>query len=219
MASEFSVQRHNDSFVAAWEKRALVAIARRLPGTVTPNALTALGVSGAFVVLAGYCLSAVDIQFLWLANLGLLINWLGDSLDGTVARVRGIERPKFGFFLDQTIDLISNLVMALGVGLSPWVRLDVALLFLAIYHMLAMYVLIYSTVRGEFHMDVAGFGPTEVRLGIVAMNIAILAFGAGAFVINGMLFSWCDIMLCTVFVGLLGLFIFEIVSKAREIVD
>ncbi len=219
MTSDFSVQRRNDSFLAVWERRALIGIAKRLPETATPNALTALGVVGAFIVLAGYCLSGLNLQFLWLANLGLLINWMGDSLDGTVARVRGIERPKFGFFLDQTVDLISNLVIALGVGLSPFVRLDVTLLFLAAYHMLAMYVLIYSVVKGEFHIDVAGLGPTELRLGIIAMNIAIMVFGAGQITINGIFLSWCDIMLSVVFVGLLGLFIFEVISKARMIAD
>ena len=219
MASDFSVQRHNDSFIAAWERRVLIGIARRLPKAATPNALTALGVIGAFVVLLGYCLSGVHIRFLWLANLGVLLNWLGDSLDGTVARVRGIERPKFGFFLDQTVDLISNLVIAMGVGLSPWVRLDVALLFLSAYHMLSIYVLVYSLVKGEFHIDVAGFGPTELRLGIIAMNIAIMAFGAGGIVVGSVFLSWCDLLMSAAVVGLLGLFVFELVSKARLIVD
>lgn len=219
MSSDFSVQRHNGSLIAAWEKLALIAIAKRLPAFATPNFLTAFGVFGAVVVLISYCFGNIDVWFLWLANLGIVIHWLGDSLDGTVARVRGIERPKFGFFLDQTVDLISNLLIALGIGLSPWVRLDVALLMLTAYHMLAVYVLVYSLVQGEFHLDVAGFGPTEMRLGIIVLNLAIMAIGAPSLTVAGLPFTWCDVLLLVIFVGLIALFLFELISKAREIVD
>ncbi|WP_137129521.1 CDP-alcohol phosphatidyltransferase family protein [Rhizobium sp. FY34] len=219
MPSNFSVQRHNGSFIAAAERRVLIAIAKRLPGFVTPDLLTGFGVFGALVVLTGYSLGNIEIWYLWLANLGIVIHWLGDSLDGTVARVRGVERPKFGFFLDQTVDLIGNLLIAIGIGLSPWVRLDVALLMLTAYHMLAVYVLVYSLVQGEFKIDVAGFGPTEMRIGIVVLNLAIMTIGAPTFVAAGLSFTWCDVLLLVIFLGLIALFIFELISKARKIVE
>jgi len=80
-----------------------------------------------------------------LANAGLLMHWFGDSLDGTVARYRQAERPRYGFFVDQTIDVVGNLLIALGVGLSPWARLDVALLFLTAFHMISICSLIVSS--------------------------------------------------------------------------
>lgn len=219
MSSDFSVQRQNDSFIAAWEKRALIAMAKRLPSIVTPNSLTAFGVLGAIIVCAAYCLCNVSVWFLWMANLGIVIHWLGDSLDGTLARVRGIERPKFGFFLDQTIDLVSNLLIAVGLGLSPWVRLDVALLMLSAYHMLSVYVLVSSLIKGEFRIDVAGFGPTEVRLGIVALNLTIMAFGAPQLSYLGVPYTWCDVSLFATFAGLIVLFFYQLITEARKIVE
>lgn len=219
MSSEFSVLRQNDSFIAAWEKRALIAMARRLPSAVSPDGLTGFGVFGALVVVAGYCLSNITVWYLWIANLGIVIHWLGDSLDGTLARVRGIERPKFGFFLDQTIDLVSNLLIAVGLGCSPWVRLDVALLMLSAYHMLSMYVLVSSLIKGEFRIDVAGFGPTEVRIGIVVLNLTVLIFGAPQCSIAGISYTWCDATLVVTFFGLIALFFYQLITEARGIVE
>ncbi|MBB4952233.1 phosphatidylglycerophosphate synthase [Agrobacterium vitis] len=219
MSSDFSVQRQNDSFIAAWEKRTLIAIAKRLPSWVTPNFMTAFGVVGAVIVLAGYCLGNISLWFLWLANLGIVIHWLGDSLDGTVARVRGIERPKFGFFLDQIIDLVSNLLIAVGIGLSPWVRLDVALLMLSAYHMLSVYVLVSSLIKGEFRIDIAGFGPTEMRLGIIALNVTVMIFGAPQLSYAGIDYTWCDISLLVAFSALIGLFFYQFITEARKIVE
>lgn len=219
MSSEFSVPRQNDSFIAVWEKRALIAMARRLPSVVSPDGLTGFGVFGALIVLAGYCLGHISIWYLWIANLGIIIHWLGDSLDGTLARVRGIERPKFGFFLDQTIDLVSNLLIAVGLGFSPWVRLDVALLMLSAYHMLSVYVLVSSLIKGEFRIDVAGFGPTEVRIGIIILNLMVMIFGAPEHIVVGISYTWCDAALVVTFVGLIGLFFYQLITEARKIVD
>lgn len=219
MSSEFSVLRQNSSFIAAWEKRALIAMARRMPSAISPDWLTGFGVFGAVIVIAGYCLSNFSVWYLWIANLGIVIHWLGDSLDGTLARVRKIERPKFGFFLDQTIDLVSNLLIAVGLGFSPWVRLDVALLMLCAYHMLSVYVLVSSLIKGEFRIDVAGFGPTEVRIGIIVINLTVMIFGAPKSKIVGISYTWCDAALITTFIGLIGLFIYQLITEARRIVD
>src|SRR5262245_24038819 len=113
-------------------------MASALPAWVTPDRLTALGVFGAAVVFAGSLLSNRDPAFLWLANLGLVIHWLGDSLDGTLARVRGSERPKLGFVMDQSVDVVGDILIMAGLGLSPFVRLDAALLALVGYHALTV---------------------------------------------------------------------------------
>ncbi|MDR3494366.1 MAG: CDP-alcohol phosphatidyltransferase family protein [Ancalomicrobiaceae bacterium] len=210
-------QRHNESFVADTERRILIAIARRLPAFVTPDRLTAFGVFGALVVLVGYAASAIDLNVLWVANAGLLMHWLGDSLDGTLARVRGIERPRYGFFLDQSIDTVGNLLIAVGIGLSPWARLDIALLVLAAYHMLSIYVFVRSIVSREFHVALRGVGPTEMRLGIFAMTLGIWLFGAPYHTVFDVDVTWCDLLMLLTFVGLLVLFVVEVACEARHL--
>lgn len=199
-------RRRHESLVSALERRALVALAGRLPRAVRPDHLTALGVAGAALVFAGYVASGAHPGWLWLANLGLALHWAGDSLDGTLARLRGIERPRYGFFVDQTVDVGTNFVMALGVGLSPFARLDLTLLVLAGYLMVNLYVLIRNAVTGEFLVSMAGLGPTELRIGMVLMNLGILAFGAPHFVLVGQTMNWCDILLVLTTLLLLGLF-------------
>jgi phosphatidylglycerophosphate synthase len=211
------LQRFNLSFVADAERHLLIAIAARLPRAMTPDRLTALGVLGSVIVFVGYVASAWSLPALWVANLGLLIHWFGDSLDGTVARYRHIERPRYGFFLDQTIDVVGNLLIALGVGLSPWARLDVALLFLSAFHMISIYSLVRGIVDQEFHIAVGGFGVTEVRIGILVMNIGILAFGVRPFQLFGVTMTWCDIMMLVTTVGMLGLFAWGFIAHARRL--
>jgi archaetidylinositol phosphate synthase len=105
---EAPAQRRNTAWVAEIERRALVGIATRLPAAVTPNTLTAVGLLGALIAMFGYFLAVGRPAMLWLANIGFVLNWFGDSLDGTVARVRGIERPHFGFFLDKSTDVLAH---------------------------------------------------------------------------------------------------------------
>ncbi len=198
--------RVNSSLLANAERRALVAIAARLPGWCTPNAMTMLGVLGGFVVVLGYVLSRETSAWLHLANAGLVIHWLGDSLDGTLARIRAIERPRFGFYLDQVIDALGNVLIALGVGLSPVARLDVALFVLATFHMLSIQVYVRAIVDREFHMAVGRLGPTEMRVGIVTMNIGILVFGAPRLPWVSFAATWCDVVMLATGLGLLTIY-------------
>lgn len=198
--------RVNESLLAGPERRALLAIAARLPGWCTPDGLTLFGVFGGCVVILGYVLSRSDIAWLWLADLGLVIHWLGDSLDGTLARLRGIERPRYGFYLDQVIDALGNVLIALGVGLSLAARLDVALLVLATFHMLSIQVYVRAIVDREFHLAVGRLGPTEMRLGIVLMNTGILLFGAPPLPGLPIALTWCDALMLVTALGLFGLY-------------
>jgi phosphatidylglycerophosphate synthase len=211
------VHRVNTSLLSGGERRLLLAIAARLPRSVTPDGLTGFGVLGAAVVLIGYVASANNVQFLWLANAGLIMHWFGDSLDGTVARFRQIERQRYGFFVDQTIDVVGNLLIALGVGFSPWARLDVALLFLTAFHMVSICSLVRGVVDQEFHIAVGRFGVTEVRLGIFGLNIGILIFGAPPFVWCGYEMTWCDVFMTIVTVGIMGLFAWEFTTHAKRL--
>jgi len=211
------LNRIHNSIVSAVERRALHWLVSRIPKRVSPDALTAFGIFGAALTLLGYVLTAWSAAFLWLACLGLVFHWLGDSLDGTLARFRRIERPRYGYFLDQTVDVIGNLLICLGMGLSAYVRLDIALLALAGYHALSIYSLVKACVSRDFHISIVGFGPTEMRLLMIAMNVNILLFGAPVFAVGDIAITWCDVTVLLMAVGFFSIFIYLIVDYARQL--
>ena len=163
-------QRIQTSVLNALEKKVLVWLAQRQPRWMTSDMLTAIGVVGAIVVAVGYILSNLHIGWLWLASLGYVINWYGDSLDGTLARVRGTQRPIYGFFLDHNIDGVTMAIMCTGAGLSRMLNLYVAMAVLAVYLMLSISVYINAHLKGEFRLTYAGMGPTEFRLIMIVVN-------------------------------------------------
>jgi archaetidylinositol phosphate synthase len=169
--------RMNDSVLGALERPALLWIAERLPTRVLPNHLTALGVLGALLTAAGFILSRWSLPWLWLACLGLVANWLGDSLDGTLARRRRIERARFGFFVDHTSDLFSQAIIFLSVGVSSCAHFAVACLGLIAFLMAFVYTLIGLHVRNTMRITYIGFGPTEIRALLLLGNLLTLAFG------------------------------------------
>jgi archaetidylinositol phosphate synthase len=115
----------------------LAWLAKRLPLRISPDHLTAIGFVGAVIAAIGYAMSGSRADFLWLASLGLVINWFGDSLDGTVARLRRMERPRYGYYLDNSVDCIAQLLLAFGIGLSGYVRFDLCLFALVAYLMVS----------------------------------------------------------------------------------
>lgn len=125
---------------------------------------------GSVLFMVGGLLSNNNINWLWLASFGLFIHWYGDSLDGTIARVRNTQRPVYGFFIDHTLDAITTLFIFLGVGLSPVLRMDISLLALAGYLCLSIYTYICTILKGEFRLTYAAFGPTEFRLLLILIN-------------------------------------------------
>lgn len=200
-------KRVNESLVSIHERRILLSVARRLPRWITPDGLTWLGVAGAATVTLGGALSHEHGHgWLWLANLGLVLHWLGDSLDGTLARYRQIERPRYGFYLDQVIDTVGNLLIALGEGLAPGMRLELTLLLLAAYQMLAIQVLVRANIGNAFQVAVGGLGPTELRLAIFMINLGIIVFGTRTVPGLPAWIGWQDIVVGTGITGLLILF-------------
>lgn len=137
---------------------------------MTSDKLTAIGVFGAFLCGLGYALALIDINFLWLSSFGLLVNWYGDSLDGTLARVRKTQRPKYGFFIDHTIDALTIALMCVGAGLSPLLSMEVALLVLAAYLTMSVYTYICAIVNEQFRLTYGKLGPTEFRLIVAIIN-------------------------------------------------
>lgn len=162
--------RIQTSVLNALEKKVLVWLAGRQPKWMTSDILTLIGTFGAVVIAVGYILSARDINFLWLSSLGFVINWYGDSLDGTLARVRKHQRPVYGYYVDHTVDAINEVIMFVGVGLSGLVHLELALLILVVYLMMTINVSINAHLKKEFRLTYAKMGPTEFRIIMILIN-------------------------------------------------
>lgn len=171
------ISRVNESFLSGLERPALAWMAPRVPAQITPDHLTLIGLSGAAAAAAGYILSRWSIEWLWLAALGLIVNWAGDSLDGNVARVRGIERPRYGFFIDHTTDLFSQALVFLALASSPCTRFSVAATGLIAFLMGFVYTLIYFKATDTMRITYFRFGPTEIRALLVAGNLITLWAG------------------------------------------
>ena len=164
--------------LAPFERRVLPWLARRLPGWVLPDHLTALGVLAAFGIAAAYVLSNQDPVWLWAASGLLVVHWLGDSLDGTLARERKIERPKYGYYLDHLTDAVATAVIGIGLGLSPYMLLTTGLCIVVVYLVLSINVYLETFAFGVFRLGYGWVGPTEARLALIGLN-AVLALGAG----------------------------------------
>ncbi|MFQ5770903.1 MAG: CDP-alcohol phosphatidyltransferase family protein [bacterium] len=181
MKKETSHKRINDILLSPLERPVLRWLVARLPRWVTPNILTGLGLFGAMIICAGYWLTNLDKNFLWLASFGFLLNWFGDSLDGTLARYRKIERPKFGYFIDHTVDVVNQLLVGLGLGLSPYVSFKIALFALIGYLMVSIHTYITIYVRGIFKLSYGKLGPTEVRVIAILANTLVYFFAIPTF--------------------------------------
>jgi phosphatidylglycerophosphate synthase len=170
--------REPNFLLAKVEKRALRAIAARIPRWVLPDDLTALGVFSAVGICACYQLTNDSRTWLWVASALLVVHWVGDSLDGTLARVRKIERPRYGYYLDHLVDAISTALIGIGLGLSPYMLLATGTLIVVAYLMLSINVYLESQALGRFSIGYGLVGPTEVRVILIALN-TLLALGAG----------------------------------------
>jgi phosphatidylglycerophosphate synthase len=210
-------KRVNDILFGPLERPALQWLAARQPAWMSPDVLTAIGIAGSVIIFASYWLSNVNANFLWVASLGLVINWYGDSLDGTVARFRKIERPKYGFFVDHTVDAFSQLLVVTGLGLSPYVRFEVASLALVGYLMMSVLVYVRTYVEGVFQISYGKFGPTEVRVIVILFNalfyfvdIPLLELPLGAI-------SLFDLLIGAVGILLIIIFVVSSMRQAREL--
>ena len=192
------LRRVNDISLAAFERRVLPWMAARLPAWVVPDHLTALALGAALLVGVSYGLTRFSLDWLWLANLGLVLHWWGDSLDGTLARHRRITRERYGFFFDHHADATSVLTIFAGLGLSPLVELWIALLVLVAFFALSILMYLVSIARGVFRLSYFGLGPTEGRLAMIAANVALWALGNPTWTLSGLAFTAGDVL------GLLG---------------
>lgn len=177
--------RTSEFVLKRFERWALPRLAARLPGWVVPDHLTVLGLLASTAIGVAYALSNRHEAWLWLVNLALIINWFGDSLDGTLARYRRIERPRYGYYLDHLTDAYSTLAIGLGLGFSPYMLLAVGLAIVIAYLLLSINVYLETHVFHEFSFSYGNLGPTEVRLLLIVLNITALSIGPLSFHVLG----------------------------------
>jgi len=170
MSKSDEAKRRSTFITTQFEQWALPRVAARLPLWIVPDTLTFLGVVAATFIAAGYMLSNRDPMWLWAVNLALVVHWFGDSLDGTLARVRKIERPKYGFYLDHLTDAYSTFAVGLGLGLSPYMLLSVGLAIVIGYYLMSINVYLETHVFKEFRYGYGVVGPTEARLLLIILN-------------------------------------------------
>ncbi|MDG5747141.1 CDP-alcohol phosphatidyltransferase family protein [Qipengyuania sp. XHP0207] len=172
------ITRIQENLLARSERRLLTWICARLPGWVVPDLMTAVGMVGAVMVFAGYIASNWHEDWLWLSIAGYAVQWFGDSTDGSLARYRQIERPRYGYFLDHSCDGLATLLVLAGIGLSPYVELEAALLALAGYLLLSIHAFLRVRVLNEMKLSYLNAGPTELRFLLIGFTLAMMAFGA-----------------------------------------
>jgi len=213
-----------DTFITRWEKKLLQWMAARLPNWVTPDKLTFLGLLGSLLIFIGYVLTRYDNGFIWLATFGFIINWYGDSLDGTLARYRKIERPRYGFFIDHTLDAIGEAFIFVGLGLSPLVHFDLAIAALASYLLGSIYVYLNTYINGVFRLSYGGLSPTEFRLIAILINTIVIIFGNPTIKIPtfGLLptaisMTTFELVVLGVMLAILYLFLFNSIRTAKQL--
>ena len=209
--------REPSFLLAKPEKRLLVWVAGRLPRRILPDDLTAIGVLAAFGVCAAYQLSNESTAWLWAASALLVAQWFGDSLDGTLARVRGIQRPTYGFYLDHLVDAIATAAIGIGLGLSPLMLLSIGTLIVVAYLILSINVYLESFAFGRFSIGYGLIGPTEVRLILIALN-TVVALGAGLdFVVVDLQLTVFDLIGLAIAGGMIVLLLGRAVRNLREL--
>jgi phosphatidylglycerophosphate synthase len=167
-------ERHLAGLTARAEKRALLWMAPRVPGRITSDHLTLLGLASMAACGALYAASGRHPWLLLLVNVGLALNWVGDSLDGTVARHRRAERPRFGFYVDHLVDAVGALLVLGGLALSGLMNPLAAAGLLSAYYLLAIEAYLATYAIGRFKISYGPFGGTELRILLAAVNVLVL---------------------------------------------
>jgi len=201
--------RVHGSFLAGAEKRALIWMAERMPRAINSDHLTALGFAAQLATGACYALASRDRRWLLAAIVCLALNWFGDSLDGTLARVRQQQRPRYGFYVDHMIDSIGSAAMMIGLAFSGYMHPFIAIGLLIAFLLLSIQSYLATYTVGEFHLSFWRFGPTELRILLGLGNLALFRW---AWVIHGR-YRLFDIGGA---IGLVGMSLMLVVSSLKN---
>jgi len=167
-------QRAQVSLLAPVEKKALLWLARHTPAWINPDHLTALGLASMLGAGLSYWYASRSRTGLWLVIVCLALNWLGDSLDGTLARYRNRQRPRYGFYVDHVVDALGTFFLLAGLGLSGYMSERIAMGLLIVYFLLTIEVYLATYTLGTFHLSFWKFSPTELRILLMIGNVALM---------------------------------------------
>jgi len=167
-------KREQTSILAPLERAALRGLASRMPACVNSDHLSLLGLIAMFMAGVFYAASGQNPLLLHLVNFCIFLNWFGDSLDGTLARYRDRQRPRYGFYVDHIIDTFGTMFLILGLALSGFITERVAAAVLVVFLMLAINSYLAAYALGIFKISQGLFGPTEIRLVLIIGNLALL---------------------------------------------
>ena len=219
--------RTNDILLGPLERPALAFFARHMPKWVNSDMLTVLGLLGSVLAAVAYAVVGTgDVKsnpWLFVASLGFVINWFGDSLDGTLARYRNVSRPNYGYYTDHAIDGITTVLVFGGIGLSGIARFDVALIALSCWLLLMMQVYLKTHATGVFEMTSVKIGPTEMRLIIIILNTVVFFVGAGGALFEVTLASQVipvntgTLVLAIFAVLFLGYYIYQVITTGSQL--
>jgi len=209
--------RVNDILLGPWERPVLHWLCVHMPEWVNSDILTTIGFVGGCIIAVSYWLTNIDRNFLWAADLGFAVNWFGDSLDGSLARYRKVERFKYGYFVDHTVDTLTQTMICIGLGLSPFISFRYALLALVGYLQLGILACVQATVTGVFKMSYGKIGPTEIRFILVGVN-AVFYFAKNLLLqLSWMTLTLFDLIALVVVVALFTYFIVFALIQAVEL--
>src|SRR5712671_3950204 len=166
--------RELQSILAPAEKRSLAWLAAHLPPWVNSDHLTVLGFAGMILTGATYYFAQWDRRMLLVGIVCLAINWFGDSLDGTLARYRNRQRPRYGFYVDHIVDAFGVMFLVAGFGLSGYMSPSVAMGFLIAYYLVSIEIYLATYTIGVFKLSYGIWGPTELRVLLAIGNIALM---------------------------------------------
>lgn len=208
-------RRELTGVTARLERRALLWLAARMPSWVAPDHLTALGVGGLGVAGAAYAASARWPWLLLVVNAGLALNWLGDSLDGTLARYRKRTRPRYGHYVDHVVDGLGAVALLGGLAVSGWITPSVGLGLLVGYLLFLIHMGYAAHTTGRFTMSYEGIGGTELRIGLALVNTLVLV--RPTVTVNGLPVLVLDIAGSIALVGMAAMLVRAVCVTAVEL--
>lgn len=214
-ATEFkSAARIQGSITAAKEKQLLIWMARRTPAWINADHLTLLGFAGQILAGASLALARWNRYALWLAIFFIVVNWLGDSLDGTLARVRNQQRPRYGFYVDHMVDTFGASSLMLGLAISGYAHWQVALGMLIAFLVLSVETYLATYTVDRFEMSHGLFGPTEIRI-LLIVGLARIFFNPAAHLFGRefLLFDVGGV------IGAAGMLMLAVIATARHTIE
>jgi phosphatidylglycerophosphate synthase len=208
--------REKTFLLAAPEAHALEWLAARTPRWIVPDHLTVLALLAAAGIAAAYALGGA---WLWAAAALLFVHWLGDSLDGSLARFRRHERPRYGYYVDHLADALATAMIGIGLGLSDHTLLATGLVIVVAYLVLSINTYLETYAFGTFRLGYGRFGPTEARIALAALTVA-LALGADLSVqVLGLGVSVLDLGGLAIAAAMLGGLAVRAARNLRELAD